>query len=295
MRAYGLDWLKRGSMDRLERSGGGRHEAIPMSTPLSLRDGKERREWSVNLEQRFISIARTSALDPTRGWPVTYAFGPIHVDSQARLISSTAGPVHLTRKGFDLLLLLLENRPNAVSKEQIYARVWPDTFVAESSLQFLVHEIRHALHAGGTRPSWIRTVHGIGYSFCGDVLVSNPTSATPGSERPAAWLLGSSIRVALRSGENIVGRGSADVVDIDAPTISRRHARIIVGESITLEDLGSKNGTWLGDERLTTLHVLADGDVLKLGSATFTFRLARHPRPTESVDDRSDGSHLSPQ
>jgi DNA-binding winged helix-turn-helix (wHTH) protein len=215
---------------------------------------------------------------------VTYAFGHFSVDADARVISNTAGVVHLTRKGFDLLLLLLENRPNAVSKEQIYARVWPDTFVADSSVQFLIHEIRQAIDDSGARQSWIRTVHGIGYSFCGDVQVSNPASAS-GFEHPAAWLLGASLRLALRAGENIVGRGIGDVVEIEAPTISRRHARIIIGESIILEDLGSKNGTWLAEERLTAPHVLADGDVVKLGSATFTFRIARQPKPTESIDD----------
>jgi DNA-binding winged helix-turn-helix (wHTH) protein len=220
--------------------------------------------------------------------PVTYTFGPIRVDADARVISSTAGSVHLTRKGFDLLLLLLENRPNAVSKEQIYARVWPDTFVAESSLQFLIHEIRQAIDDSGARQSWIRTVHGIGYSFCGDARVSNAASVASDVEHPAAWLLGASIRVALRAGENIVGRGVGDGIDIDAPTISRRHARIVIGESITLEDLGSKNGTWLKDERLTAPHTLAEGDVVKLGSATFTFRLAREPKPTESIDNPPD-------
>jgi DNA-binding winged helix-turn-helix (wHTH) protein len=220
--------------------------------------------------------------------PVTYAFGPVRVDADARIISSTAGPVHLTRKGFDLLLLLLENRPNAVSKERIYSRVWPDTFVAESSLQFLIHEIRQAIDDSGALQSWIRTVHGIGYSFCGEVLVSNAAPVASDLEHPAAWLLGASIRVALHAGENIVGRGIGDGIDIDAPTISRRHARIVVGESTTLEDLGSKNGTWLKDERLTAPHALADGDVVKLGSATFTFRLARQPKPTESVDGPRD-------
>ena len=76
---------------------------------------------------------------------MTYAFGSVRVDADARVISRTAGAVHLTRKGFDLLLLLLENRPNAVSKEEIYTRVWPDTFVSEASLQFLIHEIRRAI------------------------------------------------------------------------------------------------------------------------------------------------------
>jgi len=220
--------------------------------------------------------------------PVTYTFGLVRVDAGARVISSTAGSVHLTRKGFDLLLLLLENRPNAVSKEQISARVWPHTFVAESSLQFLIHEIRQAIDDGGARQSWIRTVHGIGYSFCGDVRVSNAASVASNLEHPAAWLLGASRRVALRAGENIVGRGIGDGIDIDAPTISRRHARIVIGESITLEDLGSKNGTWLKDEHLTAPHPLVDGDVVKLGSATFTFRLARQPKPTESVDEPRD-------
>ena len=218
---------------------------------------------------------------------MTYAFGPVRVDADARVISSTAGTVHLTRKGFDLLLLLLENRPNAVSKEEIYARVWPETFVSESSLQFLIHEIRRAIDDGGARRSWIRTIHGIGYSFCGDVQVSNLASVASSFEHPAAWLLGESMRVALRAGENIVGRGIGGI-EIEAPTISRRHARIIVGESITLEDLGSKNGTWLKNERLTAPHALADGDIVKLGSATFTFRLAPQPKPTESVDDPRD-------
>ena len=215
---------------------------------------------------------------------MTYEFGAVRVDANARVISSTAGPVHLSRKAFDLLLLLLECRPDAVSKEQIYARVWPNTFIAESSLQSVVHEIRQAIDQPDTQQSWIRTIHGIGYSFCGDVLASTQASAATGVEYPAAWLVGASLRVSLRAGENIVGRGG-DVIEIEAPTISRRHARIIIGESVTLEDLGSKNGTWLGDERLTAPHALADGDVLKLGSATFTFRLAPQPKPTESVDD----------
>ena len=89
----------------------------------------------------------------------------------------------------------------------------------------------------------------------------------------------------LREGENIVGRDTAGLFQFAAPTtISRRHARIVIGESITIEDVGSKNGTWLQDERLTAPHGLADGDVVKLGSATFTFRVARPSKSTESVD-----------
>jgi DNA-binding winged helix-turn-helix (wHTH) protein len=215
---------------------------------------------------------------------VKYAFGSVCVDADARSISSATGSVHLTRKAFDLLLLLLECRPNAVSKEQIYARLWPDTFVAESSLQTLIHEIRQVIDVGGPRQSWIRTVHGIGYSFAGDVLGSDATAPPARLDRPAAWLLGESTRVALQEGENIIGRGLEGVIEIEAPTISRRDARIVIGDSATLEDLGSKNGTWLRDERLTAPGALADGDAVSLGSAKFTFGRARQPKSTESTD-----------
>jgi DNA-binding winged helix-turn-helix (wHTH) protein len=215
---------------------------------------------------------------------VKYTFGSVCVDADARTISSAAGPVRLTRKAFDLLLLLLDCRPKAVSKEQIYARLWPETFVTESSLQTLVHEIRNAIDDRHAQSSWIRTVHGIGYCFDGDVVVGEPQPPAERPGRPAAWLVGESIRVALDPGENIVGRTLDEGIAIDAPTISRRHARITIRDSVTIEDLGSKNGTWFEDERLTMPRELSDGDVVRLGSVRFTFRLARQPRATESAE-----------
>ena len=129
-----------------------------------------------------------------------------------------------------------------------------------------------------------RTVHGIGYSFAGEVLVSETPARSVPPERPAAWLFSDSARVALYAGANVLGRGSDDVIEIEAPTISRQLRASPLKNSITLEDLGSKNGTWLKDERLTGPRALVDGDVLRLGSEKFTIRLARHPKSTESAD-----------
>jgi DNA-binding winged helix-turn-helix (wHTH) protein len=215
---------------------------------------------------------------------VKYTFGRISVDASARTIAAAGQPVHLTRKAFDLLLLLLEHRGTAVSKDSIYARLWPDTFVAESSLQTLVHEIRQAIDDRETSPSWIRTVHGVGYSFAGDVHATPVASASARSERPAAWLFRESMRLPLYVGENVLGRGVEDVIEVDLPTISRRHARITIGEPAMLEDLSSKNGTWLRNERVIEPARLADGDEVRLGSAAFTFRLARSPKSTESSE-----------
>ena len=214
---------------------------------------------------------------------MTYTFGSVRVDADTRGISGPTGEVRLTRKAWELLLLLLERRPNAVPKTEIHARIWPETFVSESSLQSLVHEIRRAVDHGAPE-SWIRTVHGIGYRFCGPVAASEPAAAEA-SQRPGAWLIGASTRVPLHAGANIVGRGSDDVVEIEAPTISRHHARIVVGESVTIEDLASKNGTWLDGERVGAPRPLVDGASVRLGSVLLTFRLASQARPTESAAD----------
>ena len=121
---------------------------------------------------------------------MTYTFGSVRVDADTHSILGPAGEVRLTRKAWELLVLLLERRPNAVSKADIHERVWPETFVSESSVQSLVHEIRRAIDDGAAE-SWIRTVHGIGYRISGPVAASEPAAAEA-SQRPAAWLIGAS-------------------------------------------------------------------------------------------------------
>jgi DNA-binding winged helix-turn-helix (wHTH) protein len=199
-----------------------------------------------------------------------YRFGPITLDTPARQVSRAGARVHLTRKAFELLHLLVQHRPAVVTKEDIHRHLWPTTFVSESSLQALVSEIRQALDERSA-PSWIRTAHGVGYALNGDV-VEAPAGAGPGGNT-RAWLLADSWRVALREGENVIGRGD-DVVMIDAAGISRRHARIIVSDGAVIEDLSSKNGTWVRDQRVTAPTALHEGDPVRLGSLLFTFRFA---------------------
>jgi DNA-binding winged helix-turn-helix (wHTH) protein len=206
-----------------------------------------------------------------------YQFGDVQVDTAARQATRAGAPAHLTKKAFDLLVLLIEQRPDVVSKEDIHARLWPDTFVSESSVQALISEIRQALE-GGAR-GIVRTVHGVGYAFASNVTeVARDTR----SRAARAWLLADTWRVPLHDGDNVLGRGSDDVIAIDAPGISRRHARISIGEEVTIEDLGSKNGTWLRDHRLTASALLTDGDHVRLGSVLFTFRLARAMESTDT-------------
>ncbi len=91
-------------------------------------------------------------------------------------------------------------------------------------------------------------------------------------------------KVTLASGENIIGRDRNAIVRIDDSTISRRHARIVVaGKRVTIEDLGSKNGTFVEGKRIENPRVLSDGERIQVGSIVLTFRAYS---PEKSTDTR---------
>jgi DNA-binding winged helix-turn-helix (wHTH) protein len=84
--------------------------------------------------------------------------------------------VHLEPKAFRLLELLLAARPKALSKRDLQDELWPKTYVSERSLARLVANLRIAIGDRATEPRFIRTVHGFGYAFCGDVSVGRRRS-----------------------------------------------------------------------------------------------------------------------
>ena len=134
--------------------------------------------------------------------------------------------------------------------------LWPKTFVSESNLAGLVNELRAALGDDARSPTWIRTVYGFGYAFAGAKSGEEPTGPILARHR----LLWGGREVALGEGTTILGRdASADVLVADG-SVSREHARIeIRGAAATLEDLGSKNGTWRDGTRVTSRVALTDG------------------------------------
>ena len=132
----------------------------------------------------------------------------------------------------------------AVSKAELHERLWPATFVSEANLASLVAEVRRALGDQSREPKYIRTVHGFGYA-----LVGRPADARcAGKGGRMCWAIVDGREIPLVPGEHIVGRDPEASIMLDAPSVSRRHARIVVGvDSVTLEDLTSKNGTFLND------------------------------------------------
>ena len=76
-------------------------------------------------------------------------------------------PIPLTPRAFDLLALLVHERPKAISKDGLLKALWPDSFVTDGSLSQVVTELRQALGDSPREPEYIRTVHRYGYAFCG--------------------------------------------------------------------------------------------------------------------------------
>jgi DNA-binding winged helix-turn-helix (wHTH) protein/Tfp pilus assembly protein PilF len=95
------------------------------------------------------------------------SFGDCTFDSASRTLQRGGESVRLSGKAFQLLEMLLAARPNPIAKEDLFARLWPDTFVSDANLASLVKEIRAALGDDARAPRYIRTVHRFGYAFSG--------------------------------------------------------------------------------------------------------------------------------
>jgi FHA domain len=76
----------------------------------------------------------------------------------------------------------------------------------------------------------------------------------------------------LTAGENIIGRDASAAVRVCSIDVSRRHARITVDpDRIILEDLGSKNGTFVRGQRVVGPVELSDGDAICIGTTWLIF------------------------
>lgn len=210
----------------------------------------------------------------------TLRFGDVTFDPGRRLVLRGPRPVHLEPRAWRLLELLLSCRPKALSKAEILEAVWPDAFVTEGSLSALVKDLRKALGEDARSPTYVRTVFGYGYAFEGTVHEVAP--AAPSSERHV--LVWSGIEIRLAEGPNLIGREPPAGIVIAHPSVSREHARIDVeGERAEVEDLGSKNGTWRGETRISGRIPLADGDELRVGVVRLTYRGPAACRPGETA------------
>src|SRR5690242_16155029 len=109
-----------------------------------------------------------------------FVFGQFRMDVAQRALWQNGQPVSLTPKEFDTLLVLVESSGQLVGKETIFSRVWPDTFVGDSSLTRNISVLRKTLGE-----DVIETLPKFGYrlTLTASVLAASaPSAATPSGE-----------------------------------------------------------------------------------------------------------------
>lgn len=111
---------------------------------------------------------------------VRYRFSEFTLSPQRRLLVREGREVPLIPRYFDLLLLLIERRHEAVHRREIFDRVWADGIVSDSALSQAIRTIRRTLGDDSREPRFIRTVSRHGYRFVfPDVIEEDDAAAWP--------------------------------------------------------------------------------------------------------------------
>lgn len=208
-----------------------------------------------------------------RGDDVKVLFGEWTFDADTRQLHHGTEEVHISTKAFDLLKLLIDARPRVVSKAELQEELWPEIFVSEANLFTLVSEIRGAIEDDARHSRFVRTVHGVGYAFSGEAIEASSAAAAARAANTACVLIWESRRFALADGEHVIGRDVDIAITLDSPTVSRHHARLrVTPDAATIEDMNSKNGTFLNDAPVRGEKRIVDGDRIRVGSLLMTFR-----------------------
>jgi DNA-binding winged helix-turn-helix (wHTH) protein len=240
----------------------------------------------------------TRVIGHTPAGPVMrLSFGDCSLDLSERRLWRGGEVVPLEPKMYQLLEILIKRRPAVIPNEELDELLWPHVYVARTSLTRLVSGLRAALGDESRDSQIIRTSYKTGYAFCAKVTDSVAAEATPvaaTAARPdAIQLVWNERIIPLGEGEFVAGRGEECSVVIDASTVSRRHARIVVrAGSITIEDLESTNGTRVNGMPITVPTIIANGNKVELGSEVLLVKRRNASVLTVRInrEERSPGS-----
>ena len=216
-------------------------------------------------------------------------FADCILDLRAQQLEPQGKVVPLEPKVYLLLEVLIKRRPAVVTNNELDDLLWPQVYVARTSLTRLVSKLRTAL---GDRPRGsqvIRTAYKAGYAFCAEVTTVR-SAAAAAAKIELVWKKQSLL---LTDGEHLAGRDTECSLIIDAGTVSRRHARImVVSGTATVEDLDSTNGTHVNRTRISGPTLLGFGDELSLGSEVLQVRRHNASALTVKVDDTNTGEKV---
>ena len=111
-----------------------------------------------------------------------FEFGPYRLEPAESRLTRDGVPVHVTPKALELLVALVTRPGRLITKEELVAEVWPDTFVEEGNLAVNMTRVRQALNDDSGR-SYVETVPKRGYRFVAAVrAITAESSVVPGTD-----------------------------------------------------------------------------------------------------------------
>ncbi|GGE31842.1 DNA-binding response regulator [Pullulanibacillus camelliae] len=96
-------------------------------------------------------------------------YGPLHIDSDKRMVQINQQLINLTAKEFDLLWLLASHPKQVFSRNQLLERIWDFEYEGDTTTVTVhIRRLREKIEELPSKPRYIQTVWGIGYKFEGD-------------------------------------------------------------------------------------------------------------------------------
>ena len=205
-------------------------------------------------------------------------FGTFEADLLTGELRRQGKKIRIQEQAFQVLKALLERPGQLVTREELRERIWPPPIFVDydHGLNKAVNKLRHALDDKAANPRFIETMPRRGYRFIGLAQTDSKTGRAPSRpERLAGCrVIWNGRVIPLQEGVNTIGRAEESTVQVDSSKVSRHHARILVtGDRAVLEDLQSKNGTYVRGKRIDAPRPLSDGDEIRVGSAGIVFHV----------------------
>lgn len=194
-------------------------------------------------------------------------FGPFSLRPRAVELRRDNIVLTMRPKCFDLLVYLALHPDRLITVTELLEHVWRGVVVNEGTVTRTVAELRFALAEDAEHPKYIETVSRRGYKFIANVRRQRRGIRSDRSdEMPCFALVHEGQEFPLWDGEHLIGRGPDVAVPLFGPAVSRHHARVIAsGESLTLEDLSSRNGTFVNGILAAGSVALYTGDEIRIG------------------------------
>jgi DNA-binding winged helix-turn-helix (wHTH) protein len=203
-------------------------------------------------------------------------------------ISKNGRAVRLRPRAMDVLTALALSAGDLVSKRSLIDEVWRTEFVSDHALTQVIAELRAALGDNAGNPTFIENIPRRGYRLVAPVTpVLESVASNNGVSMPFKLETENGSQPLIQ-GQNVIGRTEEADICLDKTEVSRCHAMITVqGTTAIIEDLGSKNGTYVNGRQLEGPATLNNGDEIWIGRSVARMRFLIEGEPTKTEASRT--------